>query len=285
MIIGVDLGNYATKTSKGVNFTSKVAKTDNILDSSIALTTMDGTFYMEEGSYNTEYRKIKKEYIKEMFLAAVAMSTDEINNQICVGLPLSQYKEDKNAFKELLLKDRMQNIGLNGIERKLIIEDIEVYPEGIAALINKEFNGVIVDIGGRTTDIALLENKKVKKPYSLPIGTLNLYSDFIKMVNSKYALDLKADDAPRLIKNGLKIYGEDRNIGFALDIFKSYVEGLVNELQVGYSIKTLDIMLVGGGAIMLHKAFKNRIPNVQLIEDSIFANSRGFKKRGESIWL
>jgi len=285
MIMGVDLGNFAVKTSKSISFASKVSKTDNILNTSIVLSTTDGDFYMEEGPYDTEYRKIKKEYIKEMFLTAVALSSDEVSNQICVGLPLSQYKEDKDAFKELLLKDRMQNISLNGIERKLIIEDIEVYPEGIAALVNKDFNGVIIDIGGRTTDIAQLYDKKVRKPYSLPLGTLNLYSDFIKLVNSKYALDLKTDDAPRIIKDGLKIYGELKDIGFAMDIFKSYVEGIVGELQVGYSIKTLDVMLVGGGAMMLHKPFKNRIPNVQLIENTIFANATGLKRRGEQVWL
>ena len=285
MIMGVDLGNYAVKTSKSVSFASKVSKTDNILNTSIVLTTTNGDFYMEEGPYDTEYRKIKKEYIKEMFLTAVALSTDEVTNQVCVGLPLSQYKEDKDVFKELLLKDRMQNISLNGVERKLIIEDVEVYPEGIAALVNKDFNGVIIDIGGRTTDIAQLYDKKVRKPYSLPLGTLNLYSDFIKLVNGKYALDLKTEDAPRIIKDGLKIYGELQDISFAMDIFKSYVEGIVGELQVGYSIKTLDVMLVGGGAMMLHKPFKNRIPNVQLIDNTIFANAAGLKRRGEQVWL
>ncbi|HEY8804806.1 MAG TPA: hypothetical protein VIM42_06820 [Clostridium sp.] len=51
----------------------------------------------------------------------------------------------------------------------------------MGSLVGSEFNGIIVDIGGRTTDIALLENRKAKKPYSLPIGTLNLYWDFIKI--------------------------------------------------------------------------------------------------------
>lgn len=283
MILGVDLGNHSTKSSKGINFMSKVAKTDNLLDSSIKLTTDKGTFYMEEGEYNTEYRKLKKENIKEMFLAAVALSTDEITNQIVCGLPLSQYKEDKEAFRELLLKDRMQRISLNGVERKLIFDNVEVYPEGVGALVGKNFNGVIVDIGGRTTDIALIENKKVKKPFSLPVGTLNLYSDFIKEINSKHGLDLKSDDAPRIIKDGLKIYGEKKEV--SMDIFKTYVESITSELQVSYSIKTLDVILIGGGALMLYKAFKNRIPNVELVDNSVFANAQGFKRQGEILWL
>jgi len=285
MIIGIDLGNYATKTSERINFLSKVSKISNILNNPITLTTSEGDFYMGDGNFDTEYRKLKKENVKEMFITAIALSSEDINNQIVVGLPLSQYKEDKENLKQLLLEDRIQHVIINGIERKIIIEDLDIYPEGIGALIGNQFNGIIVDIGGRTTDIALLESSKVKKPYSLSVGTLNLYSDFIKVINNKYSLDLKSEDAPRIIKNGLKIYGEEKDITFGMDVFKSYVDVIVNELQVSYSIKTLDIMLVGGGSKMLYKGFKSKIPNIELIDNSIFANANGFRKVGENLWL
>jgi len=285
MIIGIDIGNYATKSSTGISFMSKVSKVSNILNNSITLITSNGTFYMEEGDFDTEFRKVKKEYIKEMFITSIVLSSNEINNQIVVGLPLSQYKEDKDNLKQLLLKDRMQKVIINNIERKVIIEDVSVYPEGVAALIGENYNGVIIDIGGRTTDVALLESKKVRKPYSLPIGTLNLYSDYIKSINNKYSLDLKSEDASRILKDGLKIYGEQKETTFALDIFKTYVENIVRELQVSYSIKTLDIRLIGGGATLLYKAFKNRIPNAMLINNAIFANANGLQKVGEGIWL
>lgn len=285
MILGVDLGNYSVKTSKSISFLSKVSKMSNILSNGITLKTSNGDFYMEDGEFDTEYRKVKKEHIREMFIAAIALSSDEVTNQIVVGLPLSQYKEDKEALKELLLKERIQRISINGVEKKLIIEDLEVYPEGIGAMIDEDFNGIIVDIGGLTTDIALLENNKIKKPYSLPVGTLNLYSDFVKIINSKYSLDLKSEDAPRLMKEGLKIYGEQKDISFALEVFKLYVENIVRELQVSYSIKTLDIKLIGGGTKLLYKALRNRLPNADLIYNSIFSNANGFERRGKQLWL
>jgi len=282
--MGVDLGNYSTKTSESINILSKCSRQSNILNNSTTLQTSSGTFYIEEGEFDTEYRKVKKEYIKELFYTSILLSTNDIANSIVIGLPLSQFREDKDNLKQLLLKDRIQIINLNGKERKLILEDIEVYPEGVGALIGTEFNGVIVDIGGRTTDVSILENNKVKKPYSISTGTLNLYSDFIKSINSKYSLDLKSEDAARILQYGLKIYGEQKEISFALDVFKAYIDSIVRELQVSYSIKTLDIMLVGGGSELLYKAFKNRIPQAQLIPNSIFANAEGFKKWGLSLW-
>jgi len=284
-ITGIDLGNYSVKTSERVNFLSKVSKEGNLISNTKVLTTSEGTFYLGEGEFDGEYRKIKKKYLKEMFIAAVALSSASVNNKVVVGLPLSQYTQDKAALKDILLSDRVHDINMSGADRKIIIEDVSVYPEGVAALIGSSFNGVICDIGGRTTDAAVIEGHKVMKPYSLPVGTLNLYADFIKLINSKYGLDLRTDDAIRILQGGLEIYGEPQNIDFAMDVFKSYVETIVSELKISYSIKTLKVKLIGGGAQLLVRAFKKRIPNAELIDDTIFANALGFGEMGVKLWL
>lgn len=284
MIIGVDLGNYATKSSEGVSFLSKVSKVGNILKNSIELQIDKNIYYIEEGEFDTEYRKVQKQNLRELFITAIALSTDDIENQIVVGLPLSQYKQDKELLKDILTKERIMYISLNGIDKKIIIEDVEVYPEGLGA-IESSFDGIIIDIGGRTTDIAEIENMKVKNPFSLSVGTMNLYSDFIKVINDKYSLDLKINDVDRILRNGLKIYGEEKDISFALEVFREYVEKIVSELQINYSIKTHDIKLTGGGAVLLAKAFTKRLPNAEIVDNPFFANAIGFKRVGESIWL
>jgi len=283
MIIGVDLGNYLLKSSNGFNVPSKVTSFGNIINSeSVNINGKD--LYFGEGDFDTEYRKINKKYIKEMFLYALYESTHDIKNKAVVGLPISQYKTDKDELKQILLSQRINQIEGN----TLIIEDVEVYPEGVAAIYNKDFEGVIIDIGGRTTDIALItENNGVKKindPYSLPYGTLNLYSDFIKLINSTHSLDLKAEDAERILKNGLKVYGQQIDVTFAMAVFKQYVEKLVSVLQVDYSIKTHDVLLIGGGSQMLFKPFKKRVQQAEIIQEPLFANAQGFQKVGEQLW-
>lgn len=216
------------------------------------------------------------------------MASDEIENQIVVGLPLSQYREDKESLKKTILDNRYQEIALNGIRRTLIITDVEVYPEGLGA-VPGNFEGIVIDIGGRTTDIALIVNKnnkrKVENPISLPQGTLNLESDFVKSINNKYSLDLKSNDASRILKNGLKIYGKEVEINFAIEAFKQYVEDLINKVQLEYSLKTYDVALVGGGAELLYTPLNKRLPNSFLVKDSIFANANAFRRVGESLWL
>ena len=43
-------------------------------------------------------------------------------------------------------------------------------------------------------------------------------------------------------------------------------------------------MLVGGGAIKLFKAFKNRIPQCEMVQNSFFANAIAFERIGRRIW-
>lgn len=126
--------------------------------------------------------------------------------------------------------------------------------------------------------------KKVHNPQSIAKGTLNLYSDFIKAINSRYILDLDINDADRIIKSGLKIYGEPVDIQFAIAGFKEFVNSLVNLLTLEYKISTQPISLIGGGAQLLYNPIKNRIPNARLIENSFYANAIGFKRVGCMLW-
>lgn len=284
MILGIDIGNHATKSSKEFICLSKVSEIGSIINSK-PIKINGKALYFNEGNFDTEYRKINKKYIRELFLYAIANSTNEIVNKVVVGLPISQYKEDRDRLKEILLQSKDNE--LDGIHGRIIIKDVEVYPEGLGAIVGTEFEGILIDIGGRTTDVCEVINangaKKFNNAFSILKGTLNLYSDFIKLLNSK-GLDLRLDDAERILRNGLKIDGVAVDISGAMEVFKAYVNELVNSLQLEYSLQTQNIMLVGGGSQLLYKAIKNRIPAAMISSNPVFANAVGFKKVGEAIW-
>lgn len=281
MIIGVDLGNYTVKVSTGNSFPSKCSKVPGIIGSK-PFATDEGIIYIGEGSFDTEYRKVKKEHIRQMFLYAAA-STGVQNIRAVVGLPLSQYHTDKDNLKALLLSRRVNDVLMNNKPQKVILDDLEVYPEGLGAIYGGGFDGVIIDCGGRTTDCCEVQNGKVSNPFSLPKGTLNLDSDFIKSINSA-GLDLKPEDAGRILQHGLKIDGKPVNIEGAIDVFRQFVNDLVGRLQIEYSIRTRDVLLIGGGCSLLYQAIQKRIPAAQIIGNPVFANAYGFKRLGDDLW-
>ncbi|MBW6411837.1 ParM/StbA family protein [Clostridium weizhouense] len=271
MILGVDVGNYYTKTSTGISFISKVSSIPGILAND-PVTIGSKTMYLGEGECDTEYRKAYKESYLYLLLGAILKSTTEKENKIVVGLPLSQYKADKGYL-------------INRILQSKIVKDIEVQPEG-AVSVPVDYTGIVVDIGGGTTDICLVvkegRKRKIVQPYSLPKGILNLESEFINCINAEYGLDLLPVDADRIIKNGLYIYGERQK--FSMDIYKEFVESIVRRIQVDYSLKTNNITLVGGGANKLYRAFKKRIPQTQISNNCFYANANAYAAIGRRIW-
>lgn len=289
MIKAIDVGNFATKDNLGNIFESKVSLIPGTLGDKYSLTFNGERYYLGKGDFDTEYRKIyKNSYFKLLYGALCITTKDNINEvDLVVGLPLSQYKNDKEQLKEMILNQYILSGTFNGEKRNFIIKDCEVYLEGLAS-VPLDYEGVFVDIGGRTTDagITYMENgkRKVENPYSLPKGTLNLYSDFVKLINSRYSLDLDCSKANRIITNGLNIKGKSVDISNEMKIFKEYLEGLISDLNVQYSLNTNNVVFTGGGSLVLKNPIKRRVEHSVILPNSLFSNAQGFYQYGRSIW-
>ncbi len=286
-ILGIDIGNATCKTNTGVLFNSKITDIEPF-GKADTLFIDKKHYWLGEGAYDTTYRKVDKiNYINFLF-GALALSTNTVRNYVVLGLPLSQYKEDKSALINMVLSNKEKYTEINGVEKHLIIDDIEVFPEGVVTL-DDEYEGIVVDIGGRTTDCALVINergrRRILNPISLPCGTINLYTDFIKKLNNKFSLDLVMNDAERIIKNGLILDGRNTNIDFAMDVYRAFTENLITQLQVEYSLRTNSISLTGGGAPSLYKTVRERLgEGVSLQLNPIYANANAYYELGCSIW-
>jgi plasmid segregation protein ParM len=175
---------------------------------------------------------------------------------------------------------------------------VEIFPEGIGAFYSlsdsqREEIGnrdvVMIDIGGRTTDICLLsvENmkRKVVESTSKAIGMLDIYIDFTNAINAEYGLSKDIEDAPNILKSGLYVYGERKDLKFTKDIILGYTEKIFKELNMRYPLKTSCVILTGGGSCLLWGLFKKQIPHIMLHDNYLLANAIGFKRIGENLWL
>lgn len=287
MIQGIDIGNATTKVNGKVLFDSKVTMIEPMNCNNI-LTIDNKTYYLGEGEYDTTYRKVDKDNYIVFLYAALSQTSKSVHNKIVLGLPLSQYKEDKEVLINRVLENKDKTVVFNDIKKHIVIDDVEVFPEALVTL-QDDYNGIIIDIGGRTTDIALIEycrgKRRILNPISLPDGTINLYSNFINSINRKFSLDLELKDAERILENGLMLDGKMIDISFALDNFKYFTEKVIGNIQLEYSLRTNKVSLTGGGAYIFENAFRKRLGNcVEVQRDSIGANSRNFYELGCEIW-
>lgn len=288
-ILGVDVGNATTVTNTGVIIDSKTSKIKPI--TSCNKLEMDNeVVYIGEGEYDTTYRKLDKDTYLQLLYTAIALSTKSrtVSNQIVLGLPLSQYNEDREALIQKILSNNDKWININDTERHIIIDDVEVFPEGVFT-VDDDYQGIVIDIGGRTTDCALIEvvrgKKKILDPISIPTGTINLYDKFIDSLNMELGLDLKLRDAERILESGLILDGTKVNIDFAKRFIEEYSENLYRQLQLKYSLKTNIVTLTGGGADLVYNHLESKLGQGLIKQrDSIKANAKNFYELGVSIF-
>lgn len=288
MILGVDLGNFSVKTSEKVCFLSKISEIDNFTgDNKIIFN--GKTLFVGEGEFNTDWNKSRKDITIPLLFSAIYKSSNDNINKIVVGLPINQYKSHKAELKELIENNKCATIN----NRQLIIDEIEIAPEGAASYYNlsqlniqKIGNNqlIIVDIGGLTTDITLFINNKIANVLTVPVGMLKIYQDVITYINTNYTQNLVLEDAEFIIKDGLILRGKKIDVSFISSILKRHFDSLYKELQLKFNVDKGYVYLTGGGSLLLQYAFKNRLNNVIVSDDCLFDNSIGFKRVGESLW-
>ena len=295
--IGIDLGNCNLKTSKKIIVPALITRGGNYLISTGYEINFNGElFIIGEGDYDTNLNKLSKENLLPMLCLAAGLSTKEEFIRVVLGLPINQYRSNKNKMLEIIEENKILNFKLNGLDRCICIEEASIFPEGVAtyysldiekrkALVDQDL--IILDIGGRTTDIALLKSGKkrsVAKSTSLDVGMINIYNDMINEINSLYTLGLNIEDAEGILKNGLEVDGEKQDTSFIKNIVKNNIEKVFKELNISYPVRTSPLIVTGGGGKSFFKSLKKRYPTAQLVEDNLFSNAIGYKRVGDKLW-
>ena len=286
---GIDVGNYSLKEYPGTNIKSLVSTEENILGSKLHLEYEGKHYYIGEGNFETELNKSKKENFLPLLLTGIALNSkkEDIFQQIVCGLPINQFRTNKESLEDLVLTNKVKEIKFNGEPRKIIISDFKVYPEGIGAYysLDTQDDVIIIDLGGRTSEIVHIVDKKVKESSTVAVGTLNIYKDISDKLNSLHSLDLNIQSAERILEKGfLEVDGTRVNLNFITDILKTNFMKINDDLVLKFPVRAEKIILVGGGYKIFEKAFKNRYVNSFVAENPIYANSAGFLKVANQLW-
>lgn len=299
MIIGVDLGSKQVKTSAKIMFDNRYTQKEELYSSAHKIEIDGQVYYIGEGDYETETNKIDRPNLITSLYSAIALSTTDEINQIVLGLPVQHYKSQKSKLVELVKENRIRQIRLDdGDERQIMITDVEVAPEGVTAFysldedLKKRIGSqdlVIIDIGGRTTDICLYKlekngSRRITKYESVMVGILNIYSSLVEQINEKYVLDYDIEDAQSILQNGLYLHGVKQDISFTGAILVKQVNKIFKTLNMNFSVDSRQPLLMGGGGLTLKALFKEKMPHTFIANEPLFGNSIGFLKVGETLW-
>ncbi|OIK12478.1 ParM/StbA family protein [Bacillus sp. MUM 13] len=237
-------------------------------------------------------------------------SVVEANYTLGTGLPLREVKEGKDVgYRSRLLGSVHQVEFLvtpkyQGKKVNIRFDEVKIYPEGFAAFINLVMDNdsniinrdlidkriLIQDIGGLSTDIAVIKNRKVDddKAQGFNLGVAEALEAIREEIRSKHGVELdsrrdvveiitKKNDRNHIMVRGSRTSVHDITDRILGELAKKQYRHLRNVWQK--NSQTEICYFVGGGAIVLKDYLKTLNNNLDGYNIDFFEDEK------ESIWM
>lgn len=278
----IDLGHYNIKTNMGIIFRSTFKKGKDINPFGEDIIFVENEYYtMEKGSFDNTNNKALKNY-KPNLCYAIAKSIDntEADINLMLGIPLDSLGAF-DLFKEELLNQTLE-FEYNKVPYKIRINDVKAVGEGISSyytLSEKQRSEdlLIVDIGGRTTNVVTFEKGKLTHKFTVPLGTIHLFSRIGTRFNNDEGSNKVVEEIERLIDSGYIKNTETEEKQF-LDDIMNYMEGKVDR-------RTYKNYYTGGGSKRLKKLIEEYLsPSGTVMSNPLFTNVKGNEIIANMIW-
>ena len=281
----IDLGNYNIKSSVGVLFRStfEEGKPANPLGENV-ITYNNKSYTMEKGKFDNTFNKANKNYLPNLFYAIVKSSNPECEDfDLMLGYPLdneSVAEQFKNDLVGQEFKIKYQR-GKTEVDRTIRIHNVRCVGESLSSYYTLNANEraedlTIIDIGGRTTNVAVFQNRKLVDKFTIPLGTIDLFEDIIKRWNNSNGDNKTVEEAERLIKR-------EYITGCEVE-YKRFLDELMNQIEKHLDRNTYKNYFTGGGSKMLQDLIEEYLePNGTVMDNAIFSNCNGNKEIAAAI--
>ena len=286
-IIAIDHGWSHIKTRSTV-FVSGVEENvsptffDNVLE-------YNGKFY-NIGGKRIEVKNTKVDN-NDFYLLTLAAIARELKNRnltdanvyLAVGLPLTRFGEEKQAFIDYLKKDKEVTFKYAEKEYHITIEKVSVFPQCYAAVADMiptfARKAVVIDIGSWTVDIMPVVNKQPddQRCSSLPKGIITCMREMNRACVRRFNYELDESDIEHYIRYH-QIDGIPKDVVALMDNFLAkYAEMIIRSLkEMEINIQTTPIYFVGGGAVVMKNYGGLNMQNVYYKQD-VKSNAKGFE--------
>lgn len=311
--IAIDSGKSYTKgvirNEQGiierVKFRTKVAEVDSNFGVDISngnhLVEYNGKIYLVgdmlgEERLNYDYTKQTTENLISIYLAIVQLleksglkhTMAKVN--LSLNIPLSHYRNEtlKKDF-EKYIRNEGKPIGMavNGKPFAFVIDSVLLLPEALGPVYQnmRDYRNkrvVIFDIGSLNTSI-LEFNNLVPQYDRMAVSTSGiniLRSAIAETLSARYGTTISDDDAEQILRDrclyqyGQKQEESERIIEQALINHVKTILNFAKSRKISFS--NVEIVLCGGGSIILMQYLLQELPYATVITDAQFANVLSF---------
>jgi plasmid segregation protein ParM len=243
---------------------------------------------------NVEYDKTSNELHKICTYAALASLSNFIGTEfnIVVGYPINIFSANKETFAEYLKTSDFIETELDGEIKVFKVNDCLVFPQGAGALyVNPERykNKVIaiLDIGGLTINGCIFDNLNLIREsiFTENLGTIILQNKVKKALDKRFSLNIQEYELPWIIKNGYR-QGKEESKKIIDEVLMNHVEEIRKMARVNnWNIDNLEILLAGGGSLLLEDHLKKVFTAATVSDDPVNDNVKGFYNIGRMMYV
>jgi plasmid segregation protein ParM len=286
VVIGIDPGYSYLKDSQFRIFPSLMSSEESAVSRAYKVDIGGKVYYVGVGRGSMDVTRFDSELTKVLILTDLYYA-GAADYQIVTGLPIAQFQNQKESYKKSIEKYARSEV--NG--KIITIQDVTIFPQAAGALYaaNVQNDCIVIDIGGRTTDIGLFQFMGGKftlvRSNTLYCGAEGLYSDIVRAVNGKFNLALENWQGESILRNGLSLDGIKQDTSFLHPIISAYFEPVCKEIELKYAaVHTIETLLCGGGANSALECIRKVAPNIKIMNNSQFSNAAGFYNVGRSVY-
>ena len=286
-IIGIDHGYGNIKTANTVTPTGvSVYDTEPTFEGNVLF--YNGQYY-RFGEGHKPFISDKTEdgdfYAATLLGIAKELSREKIYEadvHIAAGLPLTWVKNQRENFREYLIKNPDVTFKYNKNTYKVHITGCSIYPQGYAAVIGKlgEMNGVnmLADIGNGTINIMYINNRKPveRKCWTEKLGVNQCMISVQNAVLDTFGARIDETIIENVIRFGKANIGK-KYLDCITEQIRIYAEKVLDVLEkYEYNSELMRLYITGGGVSIMKNFAELDFENVVLIED-ICAAAKGYE--------
>ena len=286
-IIGIDHGYGNIKTANTVTLTGvSVFDTEPTFEGNVLF--YDGRYYrFGEGHKPFISDKTEDEdfYAATLLGIAKELSREKIYEtdvHIAAGLPLTWVKNQRESFREYLMKNSDVTFWYKKNRYKIHIAGCSIYPQGYAAVIGKlgEMNGVnmLADIGNGTVNIMYINNRKPveSKCWTEKLGVNQCMISVQNAVLDAFGARIDETIIENVIRFGKANIGK-KYLDCITEQVRIYAEKILDVLEkYEYNSELMRLYITGGGVSIMKNFAELDFENIVLIED-ICAAAKGYE--------
>lgn len=284
----IDLGNYNVKginlEGKKISFKSNVSRDYEAYPDGFNYINIDGEYtFFEKGNFSKEYIKTKKDYIAQLLYAISKLNEDKdlIETNLTLLLPIAEMEHNKKYVEDLRGKEFNFTVKTSKKSiKKIKIKDLFVVPEGYASYFTledaiKKSNVLILDIGGRTTNLVAMDNGKPQVLNTYKIGVLDFY---LKLKNVNADKEYKLEDIEKAINKG--------DIKVSRKHLAAFTNDIINEVSINVNLNHYNnVIFTGGGSLIIEDVIKENLPKQCILaKEPLYTNIKGSLIAAKEIW-